>query len=290
MKKLNQILAIIILFIVTTPGITAQNNSKTNLWKIEGEDIKTSYLFGTIHIIPKKDFIIKDKVQKAFDASDKVVLEIDMADPNFATEAVQLSMLKENEELKSYMTDKEYKILDDHLKEKKGIGVDNFNKFKPIMLMSMLLTTGNANEPLESYEISLINMSKAAKKEVDGLETYADQLKAFDADPYDEQLDALVDMVENIEETEKLYNELLAYYLDEDVDGMFNFMDEYMHQDTEAIKRFLDDRNNNWIPRITEYSKEESVFYAIGGAHLGGEQGVISLLRKAGYTVTPIMD
>lgn len=290
MKKINQIAAILILFIITTCKVTAQNSPKTNLWKIEGDSIKTSYLFGTIHIIPKKDFVIKEKVHEAFDATDKVVLELDMADPNFAAEAVQLSMLNEGEELKSYMTDEEYELLDKHLKEKKGISVANFNKFKPIMLMSMLLISGNENEPLESYEMSLLKMAKDADKEVDGLETYADQLKAFDANSYDEQIDALVHMVDNMEESEELYNRLLTYYIDEDVDGMFSFMDEYMHNDTEAVKRFLDDRNNNWIPRITDYSKEESVFYAVGGAHLGGDQGVINLLRKAGYTVTPVLD
>ena len=290
MKILNQITVFFILFIITTFSVTAQNNPKTNLWKIEGDSIKTSYLFGTIHIIPKKDFIITDKVQKAFDATDKLVLELDMADSSFATEAMQLSMLNEGEQLKSFMSDEEYQVLNNYLKEKSGISVDHFNGFKPIMLMSMLLSTISTSEPVESYEMRLIKMAETDNKEIDGLEMFADQLKAFDAESYDEQIDDLVYMVDNFEESEAQYNKLLAYYLDEDVDGMFNFMDEYMHNDTAAIKRFLDDRNNNWIPRISEYSKDEAVFYAVGGAHLGGEQGLINLLKKAGYTVTPILD
>ena len=42
--------------------------------------------------------------------------------------------------------------------------------------------------------------------------------------------------------------------------------------------------------KFAQYSKDESVFYAVGGAHLGGEQGVIKLLKKAGYTVTPVLE
>ena len=289
MRKLNQITFIIVVFIATTFNIVAQNNPKTNLWKIEGDNIKTSYLFGTIHMIPKKDFIIKDKVQKAFESSDKVVLEIDMDDPNYKVDFMKLSMLNEGESLKTYMSDDEFKILDTYLKEKTGVGVNNFNTFKPMMLMSVLTMTSIGGGPLESYEMSIINMAKSANKEVSGLENIADQINAFDGDPYEEQIDTLVEMVDN-GNSEELYNQLLQYYLAEDVDGMYDFMDDYMNDDIEGMKRFLDDRNNRWIPKMEAYSKDNTVFYAVGGAHLGGDQGVISLLKKAGYTVTPILD
>jgi len=289
MRKLNQITFIIVVFIATTFNIVAQNNPKTNLWKIEGDNIKTSYLFGTIHMIPKKDFIVKDKVQKAFESSDKVVLEIDMDDPNYKVDFMKLSMLNEGESLKTYMSDDEFKILDTYLKEKTGVGVNNFNTFKPMMLMSVLTMTAIGGGPLESYEMSIINMAKSANKEVSGLENIADQINAFDEDPYEEQIDTLVEMVDN-GNSEELYNQLLQYYLAEDVDGMYDFMDDYMNDDIEGMKRFLDDRNNKWIPKMEAYSKDNAVFYAVGGAHLGGDQGVINLLKKAGYTVTPILD
>jgi len=289
MRKLNQITFIIVVFIATTFNIVAQNNPKTNLWKIEGDNIKTSYLFGTIHMIPKKDFIVKDKVQKAFESSDKVVLEIDMDDPNYKVDFMKLSMLNEGELLKTYMSDDEFKILDTYLKEKTGVGVNNFNTFKPMMLMSVLTMTAIGGGPLESYEMSIINMAKSANKEVSGLENIADQINAFDEDPYEEQIDTLVEMVDN-GNSEELYSQLLQYYLAEDVDGMYDFMDDYMNDDIEGMKRFLDDRNNKWIPKMEAYSKDNAVFYAVGGAHLGGDQGVINLLKKAGYTVTPILD
>ena len=206
MRKLNQITFIIVVFIATTFNIVAQNNPKTNLWKIEGDNIKTSYLFGTIHMIPKKDFIIKDKVQKAFESSDKVVLEIDMDDPNYKVDFMKLSMLNEGESLKTYMSDDEFKILDTYLKEKTGVGVNNFNTFKPMMLMSVLTMTAIGGGPLESYEMSIINMAKSANKEVSGLENIADQINAFDGDPYEEQIDTLVEMVDN-GNSEELYNQ-----------------------------------------------------------------------------------
>jgi uncharacterized protein YbaP (TraB family) len=41
---------------------------------------------------------------------------------------------------------------------------------------------------------------------------------------------------------------------------------------------------------MPEMMQKESVFFAVGAAHLAGELGVINLLKKAGYTVKPIMN
>jgi uncharacterized protein YbaP (TraB family) len=50
----------------------------------------------------------------------------------------------------------------------------------------------------------------------------------------------------------------------------------------------LDNRNLKWIPQIIETSKETPTFYAVGAGHLGGEKGVIRLLRKEGFKVTAV--
>lgn len=288
MKNLKQKLIIVCVALITVFNASAQKIEKTNLWKIEGDDIKTSYLFGTLHIIPQKDFEISDKIKKAFEASERVALEIDMDNPNLSKEVMAAFMLPEGKELKSYMDEKEFKQLDDYLKEKRGVGLEPYNKFKPAMLMSLLMMTGEKKEPLSSYEIAFVQMAIKAKKEIDGLETMAEQLEAFDGDSYEKQIDSYIKMIEEPQESEKAYRKLLALYLEEDVDGMYDYMDVFMNQDLDAKKRFLDVRNNKWIPKITEYSKKSSVFYAVGGGHLGGEQGVIKLLRKKGYKVTPI--
>ena len=50
----------------------------------------------------------------------------------------------------------------------------------------------------------------------------------------------------------------------------------------------LDDRNKNWIPKIEKLIAKKRTFIAVGAGHLGGPKGVIQLLRKEGYTLTPI--
>jgi uncharacterized protein YbaP (TraB family) len=50
----------------------------------------------------------------------------------------------------------------------------------------------------------------------------------------------------------------------------------------------LYNRNRNWVAKLKELLPEKTLLIAVGAGHLPGDQGVINLLRKAGYTVTPI--
>jgi uncharacterized protein YbaP (TraB family) len=50
----------------------------------------------------------------------------------------------------------------------------------------------------------------------------------------------------------------------------------------------LNNRNHNWVEKLKTIMPKSSVVVAVGAGHLPGEQGVINLLRKAGYTVTPV--
>jgi uncharacterized protein YbaP (TraB family) len=53
-------------------------------------------------------------------------------------------------------------------------------------------------------------------------------------------------------------------------------------------ERFLNRRNRNWIPVMENLMQKNPTFVAVGAAHLMGPNGVISLLRQKGYTVSPV--
>lgn len=81
---------------------------------------------------------------------------------------------------------------------------------------------------------------------------------------------------------------MIATYKQQDIDKLY----EAVSGKDADLKKYEDalliNRNRNWIPKISSLAAEGPVFVAVGAAHLGGEQGVISLLRKAGFTVQPI--
>jgi uncharacterized protein len=50
----------------------------------------------------------------------------------------------------------------------------------------------------------------------------------------------------------------------------------------------LKNRNKNWVKQLKQIMENKSVFVAVGAGHLVGNDGLISLLKKAGYNVVPL--
>ena len=78
-------------------------------------------------------------------------------------------------------------------------------------------------------------------------------------------------------------------YNKQEVNWLYNQAAYNRNGDESVLKdKYLDERNKLWLPRMEAAMKEGSTFFAIGCAHLAGWFGIISRLRKAGYTVNPI--
>ncbi|PID69320.1 MAG: TraB/GumN family protein [Flavobacteriales bacterium] len=259
------------------------------LYKLEGKGIKTSYIFGTIHMLPQEDFHMPQKVKDAFEQSDELYLELDMDDPKMMREMMSKMMLTQDDKLANHVDSTEYKLLDAYLKENVGMSFGQFNRFKPLYLSSTVVAS-LVGKQIVSFEMRFINMAKAAKKELKGLETVEEQIAIFDNISYEEQMDDLVEMLEDPAEAKELFGNMVSVYKSEQIDSLFNYTLSYFDNDKEMINNLLLNRNKKWVEIIPKISKDKKVLYAVGAGHLGGKQGVIQLLRNKGYKVTPVLD
>ena len=272
------------LFIVT--DVQAQELEKTLLWKIEGKGIKPSYIYGTFHLLPQKDFEVKDKVREAFNTSEQIVLELDMDDPSMQKQVMENASMLDGKTLDQLLTEEEYAIMDRILVSTIGAGLDNYNTVKPVVLSSLLLPTLVDGLPA-SFELTFVQMASESGKEVLGLETVQEQMKVFDKIPYEDQIDDILEIVTEREKMKKLFNSMIEVYKKEDVNKMHKMISQYMDGENE-LTYFLSDRNKKWIARIGKYAKQKPSFFGVGAGHLAGEYGVINLLMKEGYTVTAV--
>ncbi|MFK7848174.1 MAG: TraB/GumN family protein [Rhodothermales bacterium] len=293
MKRINYIKPAFFTLCAFLMGMTgvataeAQPEEKTLLWKIEGKGIQPSYLMGTIHILPQSEFELKEKVQTAFDASELLVLELDIDDPGLQASIMQHAGMDNGETLDQLLPPLAYEKIDRQLKEVLGVGIQPFNTFKPLLIASFL-TAKYVGEQPASFEATLMQMAMEKGIEVQGLETVADQMAVFDKISYPDQVKDLVEMIDDEDRVKGLYKKLLGLYKAEDQKALFDMMGEYF-DDPAQLEVMINERNKNWIPLIEAKAKTVSTFFGVGAGHLGGEQGVLSLLKKAGYKVTPVM-
>ena len=262
--------------------------TKALLWEISGNGLeKSSYLFGTIHLMCKDDFVISDGVKNAFNQADQIALEVDLDDPS-EMQAFQTGMMNmAGYDYKGTLSEKDYNRLDGIMKANYGQGMAVMRIMKPFGVMSALYGEMLACGTPESYELSFVEMAKGETKEVLGLESAASQVAIFDNIPVKEQMTWLSDMLGDTGESKAEWSQMVANYKAQDLAALYASMAESPEY-AKYEKQLLDNRNEAWIPKIGEMAKVKSTFIAVGAMHLASGKGVIKLLREAGYTVKPM--
>lgn len=277
-----------LLVILLSTQVEAQQLEKTLLWKISGNGLKeASYLYGTIHITC--DDKLPQKAVKALNETQQLYLELDMDDPTLQQSMMGGMMMKNGQTLASLTTPEDFKIVDDFLKKQLGFSAQMFNTIKPFMISAMLYPNMIDCE-MKSIEGSLMAVSKEQNEEVFGLESIEEQLAVFEAIPYDVQMKELVKTAKSDLSNDKTEMDLiLKTYQSEDINAMVTLMKESDNQISSQFEEvLLIDRNKKWISRIETVAKEMPTFFGVGAGHLGGEFGVINLLRKAGFKVEAV--
>lgn len=265
-----------------------QDLANSMLWKVEGKHVKTSYLFGTIHMLPKADFVLKEKVKTAFSESESLTLELDITAPGMQLQVMQYAMMTDGHTVGEYLADSTYVKLDETLKASMGMGLAMVQTMKPFVISTFLIGKYVGSEPA-SFETTLAEMAMSDSIPIFGLETMQEQMAVFDSIPYQSQANDLADMVWDESDMQGMYDEMVVAYKKEEVTALGQMLEAEMGDDG-SDKFLLDNRNVKWIPLIENQIKSQNCFIAVGAGHLAGDMGVIALLRAAGYKVTPVFD
>lgn len=266
------------------------------LWRIESDKLsEPSYLFGTIHMIPKEDYFLPSGLEQAFETSDDVVFEIDLDDMSGIGSLMGMFanlLMKDGATLSKLLTKEEYNEVAVYF-EKMGLPMLMLNKVKPMflaMLAEINMDPGSMqSDDIVSYEMELYQKAQDMKKDVGGLETMTYQMSLFDSIPYKDQALMLVETIRGTNAESDMFDETVALYKTQNIEAMVEMIGQSEHGDSSAFENILlRNRNQNWIPVMSQMMATRSVFFAVGAGHLGGENGVINLLKKQGYKLTPL--
>jgi len=273
-------------------GSETDVNSKTLLWKISGNGLlKPSFLYGTIHMICADDAVLSQKFKEIIRNAEEVYFEVDL--DNLVEMMSVLSKMKMNGDttLKQLLSQVDYEAVKDYFESKGSmLPFSVLETYKPILALSTLQENSLGCETMAMMEQVIMEEARENKKRIKGLESMAYQAGVLDSIPYRLQAEQLVNYINNIkknnEDTE--LDEMMDAYKSQDLDRLEKLMmktDMGIGNFTEVL---LYNRNRNWVEKLKSLLPEKSLLIAVGAGHLPGDQGVIELLRKAGYTVTPV--
>jgi uncharacterized protein len=277
--------------IAAAAGSPQDNN--TLLWKISGNGLeKPSYLFGTIHLICADDATLSNNMKKVISEADDIYFEVDMDNLLDMFGAVSKMKMKGDTTLRDLLSEADYQMVKDHFAEKGSmLPFSMLEQYKPILAASLLETGSLPCENTSAMEQVIMQYAKEYDKNIKGLETMAFQAGILDSIPYKLQAEQLLQYVVESKKGDKPDSELSQMwkaYNEQDLGKL----EELLIKSDLGINNYTDlllyRRNNNWVKRLKVLLPGKSLLVAVGAGHLPGDQGVINLLRKAGYTMTPV--
>lgn len=258
---------------------------KSLLYQIKKDGYKTSYIFGTVHIIPDSLFFFPPKLTKTIKKSELVVLEI--GNTGNQAELVKLMHLESGSSFEIFTPEQKDSVLawgSELLHVKKEQFEALYSSQKPFALLQLdvLKMVGGS---YKMYEQEIQAIASNASIPIKGFETMAYQIGLFDQLPDSVIASMVMTQIRNPQLSEEETRKLYLNYVNQDIESLF-----FATQQSEpaTLETLVFQRNRNWIPLVTAFMKTQTCFFAVGAAHLGGNQGVLELLKQAGFEITPI--
>lgn len=279
-KFSNYLIGVVLLGI----AFAASATDKGLFWKLESPTGVTSYLFGTMHSDDNRVADITPNTIEAIKAVDTFVMEVaENRDPS-------LFMLKSGS-LASQLTNDEFEKVRE-LADFHTMHLGAALQMKPWLLAVVF----DLPKPQTPFAQDNMLMTKAEEnlKDVVGIETPQEHFAVMDDFSLEEQMVMLRAVLKRTQEQKEAdFERLMAAYLDGDVskivglDGQITGGMLPKELWAKMKERLLDRRNKVMAERALQMAGGKPVFIAVGASHLGGEDGLIEVFKKAGYKLTP---
>lgn len=277
-----------------------ENTGRSFLWELEGTAGK-SYLLGSVHLLKKEHYPLKQVIEESFEQSEVLAVEADLSGDKVMSQAMvlmQKGMYSGEETFKDNISPETYRKVEDKLKEL-GMDIEGVKKFKPwflaMTLSSMeLIKMGFSPE----YGIDLYFLGKASgtkegkiegKKEIAELEGVDFQVKLLDGFSKEESEGFLLSTILEAEQMGKEMDNIIDAWLNGNIDKMEQLFTEHT-KETPAMaalyKKLLDDRNEKMVEKIAGYLDSGKIHFIVAGAaHMVGKKGIVQLLKDRGVKV-----
>lgn len=276
--------------IILLPFLVCSQSSKkysSLLWKISGNGLKKpSYLYGTMHVSNRVAYYLSEQFFDALKSVDVVGLETNPGEWLENMEKTgELSELSQFRGTDYYSKDFYKATFASSFPDKRIL--QGMLSYDPDIIDGLLYRQNKTKENFEeSTYIDLFIFQTASKlnKQVISLENFAQseikaRLSALPDEQNGEEIATSRDYYSSTQKIEDAYR-----------DGNLDLLDSLSKlASTRNTQRYLiDDRNVYFVSTIDSVLKTKTLFSGVGAAHLPGENGVIELLRKKGYTVEPV--
>jgi uncharacterized protein YbaP (TraB family) len=250
------------------------------------------FVIGTMHLGQPSATLPKELLA-ALKRADKLLLELAPAEEAKAGE-ILVTKVCPDDCLKKQISEKAFA----QIQREYNVGGANLERMPAWLAattMSMIDYLRSGLTPVTGTEVLL--KTAWGGKTLIGLETAQEQVEFLTAFPEKIQRDMVESYLKMSQEQRiKFARELNAKWKEGDAEKLFRwYIDlERKNGTSESEIRLITDimlnrRNKLFVERLIPHlNKDKPIILAVGALHLGGEEGVLNLLKKKGFTVVDI--
>lgn len=261
-----------------------RTSGKSLLWSLESPSGDVSLLFGTMHVRSSVAHQFIDQVVPWLASCNLLAAEMSL-DEFDQTSMIRGSSLPDDGSLEQVLGLKGYRKVRSSLMKSFAIDLDHFKHRHPFLVSAAISESLLVNDQLESLDQEIWNRAMRLNKTCLGLESFAKQMEIMQSIPLDDAIRQLRSIARNPPRFRRNLHKMIKLYVDQDVNGLYRSSRKQL----EGLRRkLLFDRNRDMANRLVDLMQGNTVFAAVGAAHLGGEKGMLRLIKKQGYRVKPI--
>lgn len=262
----------------------------TPVWKVS-KDGNQLFIGGTIHVLSKSDYPLPAAFEAAYQQAALVVLETDlqqMKTPEVQQKLLQTMLYSDGRTLQQTLNRQTFAELEQYLAGR-GMPITAFQRFKP-GLLALTLTL---------IELQRLGLGEAGVDAVYHAQALADRKRLGQLETVEQQLGFIASLGEGQE------NEMISHTLrdlKELPTVMQSLKESWRNGDTRRMdqlslaplkagfpalyNKLIVARNQAWLPQLEALLKTKEVeLVLVGALHLAGDEGLLALLAKRGYTI-----
>lgn len=269
-----------------TPQPTAE--AEPALWRISDEDSEI-WLFGTVHVLPPSLQWRGPRFEAAFAAADELVTETDIAADDYAALVTRYGALPAGAPgLSAQLGDDGPRL--SRVARSLNLdpaGVERDRPWFAAIKISFAYAVAHGHSPQAGVENVLVPEARARGKRVTHLETTEQQIRTLADLSAEDQLRFLAVTLRQLEEDAGSLDESDSIWARGDTETLGRELDAQIAEaGPEVVAAILTRRNEAWTAEIERrLTGSGRIFYAVGAAHLVGENSVVAMLRARGIEV-----
>lgn len=248
------------------------------------------HLLGSVHVAKPDYYPLAPEIERAFKQSDVLAVEVNPLTPE-AQQGQQMLMQRAiysgNDSLQKHISRSSYKLLLDYLQQN-NLPEMAFVRMKPAIIamtlsLAKLATLGYS----PSNGIDMYFLQKAGDRPIKELESIEMQTDLLLNLPEAETF--LRYTVEHMDQIESVMTKVDRAWKSGDAASLERYMITEVESKYPQMKRtnqkLLYDRNIGMSDKIEGYlNSGKTHFVVVGSGHLIGDQGIVSILEKRGYS------